>query len=41
MNAKFSKGDRVIVKVLGNKIGIIDGEPNETKGKLFFTVTFA
>ena len=35
MEAKFSKGDKVIIKSLGNKIGIIDGEPKETKGKIF------
>jgi len=39
MEAKFSKGDKVIIKALGNKIGIIDGEPKETKGKLFYPVS--
>lgn len=39
MEAKFSKGDRVIIKALENKIGIIDGEPKETKGKLFYPVS--
>ncbi|MEN6295274.1 MAG: SNF2-related protein [Chloroherpetonaceae bacterium] len=39
MEAKFSKGDNVIIKALGNKIGIINGEPKETKGKLFFPVS--
>ena len=39
MNAQFSKGDKVIIKALGNKIGIIDGEPKETKNKLFFPVS--
>lgn len=39
MEAKFSKGDKVIIKALGNKMGIIDGEPKETKGKLFYPVS--
>ena len=39
MEAKFSKGDRVVIKALGYKIGIIDGEPKETKGKLFYPVS--
>lgn len=38
MEAKFSKGDKVIIKALGNKIGIIDDEPKETNGKLFYPV---
>ena len=37
--AKFSKGDKVTIKSLGNKIGIIDGEPRETKGKMFYPVS--
>lgn len=39
MEAKFVKGDKVIIKALGNKIGIIDGDPKETKGKLFSPVS--
>ncbi|MGC8830653.1 MAG: hypothetical protein ACP5TE_12850, partial [Verrucomicrobiia bacterium] len=39
MKTIFSKGDKVIIKCLGNKIGIIDGEPKETKGKLFYPVS--
>ena len=39
MEAKFFKGDKVIIKALGNQIGIIDGEPKETKGKLFYPVS--
>jgi hypothetical protein len=39
MGAKFSKGDKVVIKALGNKIGIIDGEPKETKAKLFYPVS--
>jgi len=39
MNAKFLKGDKVIIKALGNKIGIIDGDPKETKGKIFYPVS--
>lgn len=39
MEAKFSRGDRVIIKALGNRIGIIDGEPRETKGKWFYPVS--
>jgi SNF2 family DNA or RNA helicase len=36
---KFDKGDKVVIKALGNKIGIIDGGPKETKGKLFYSVS--
>ena len=39
MEAKFSRGDRVIIKAFGNRIGIIDGEPRETKGKWFYPVS--
>lgn len=39
MEAKFSKGDKVTIKALGSKIGIIDGEPRETRGKLFYPVS--
>ncbi len=38
MQTRFHKGDRVIIKVFGNKIGIIDDEPREAKGKLFYPV---
>ena len=39
METKFSKGDKVIIKALGKKIGIIDGDPRETKDKLFYPVS--
>lgn len=39
METKFCKGDKVIIKALGNKIGIIDGDPKETKGRLFYPVS--
>ena len=39
MEAKYSRGDRVIIKAFGNRIGIIDGEPRETKGKWFYPVS--
>jgi len=39
MESKLSKGDRVIIKAIGNRIGIIDGEPKETKGRLFYPVS--
>jgi SNF2 family DNA or RNA helicase len=39
MEPKFSKGDKVIIRALGNKIGIIDDEPKETKGKFFYPVS--
>lgn len=39
MKAEFSKGDRVIMKAFGNRVGIIDGEPRETKGKWFYPVS--
>ncbi len=35
---KFSKGDKVIIKAYGTKIGIIDGEQRETRGRLFYPV---
>jgi len=39
MPAIFSKGDKVIIRAFRNTIGIIDGEPKETKGKLFYPVS--
>jgi SNF2 family DNA or RNA helicase len=39
MQGKFSKGDRVIIKAFENKIGIIDGEPREAKGRLLYPVS--
>lgn len=39
MEANFSKGDKIRIKALGNKIGIIDGEPKVAKGKLFYPVS--
>ncbi len=36
MIPQFSKGDKVIIKAWGNKIGIVDGEPREAKGKLLY-----
>ena len=39
METKFSKGDKVRIKALGNKIGIIDGEPKETKGLFCYPVS--
>jgi hypothetical protein len=39
MEAKYSRGDRVIIKAFGNRTGIIDSEPRETKGKWFYPVS--
>lgn len=39
MKTKFSKGDKVVIKALGNKIGIIDDEPKEARGKIFYPVS--
>ena len=39
MLAKFSKGDRVIITAYGRRVGIIDGEPREMRGRLFYPVT--
>jgi superfamily II DNA/RNA helicase len=39
MEAQFCRGDRVIIKAFGNRTGIIDGEPRETKGKWFYPVS--
>jgi SNF2 family DNA or RNA helicase len=39
MNGKFNKGDKVIIRAYGDKIGIIDGEPKELRGKLFYPVS--
>lgn len=39
MEPKFFKGDKVIIKALGRKIGIIDGNPKEAKGKLFYPIS--
>jgi SNF2 family DNA or RNA helicase len=37
--AGFLKGDKVTITAFGNKIGIIDGEPRKSKGKLFYPVS--
>jgi SNF2 family DNA or RNA helicase len=39
MQPKFNKGDKVIIKAYENRIGIIDDEPKELKGKLFYPVS--
>lgn len=39
MRAKLSKGDKVRIRALGNRIAIIDGEPKETRGKLFYPIS--
>lgn len=39
MIPQFSKGDKVIMKAWGNKIGIVDGEPREAKGKLLYPIS--
>lgn len=39
MIPQFSKGDKVIIKAWGNKIGIVDGEPREAKGKLLYPIS--
>jgi len=39
MEVKFSKGDRVIIRAYGNRIGIIDGERKEARGKFFYPVS--
>jgi len=39
MQMKYTKGEKVLLKYLGNKIGIIDGEPKEIKGKIFYPVS--
>jgi len=38
MPDKFCKGDRVIIKAFENRIGIIDGDPKEAKGRLFYPI---
>lgn len=39
MIAKFFKGDKIILKSLSNKIGIIDGEPREQAKKILYPVS--
>jgi SNF2 family DNA or RNA helicase len=38
MGSGLSKGDRVVIKALSGTIGIIDGQPQERKGRLFYPV---
>ncbi len=38
MDSGLSKGDKVVIKARTNEIGMIDGEPRETRGKLFYPV---
>ena len=39
MDAKFSKGDKVIIRALGNRKGIIDAEHDVKKGRLLYPVS--
>lgn len=39
MDDMFTKGDKVIIKALGNQLGIIDGQPKRQQGKLFYPVS--
>jgi SNF2 family DNA or RNA helicase len=39
MTPAFSKGDRVLVKALGNKVGIVDGEPRLLRGVWMYPVS--
>ncbi len=36
----FSKGDKVVVKALGNKVGMIDGSSRQEQGRTFYPVSF-
>lgn len=36
----FSIGDKVVVRARGDKVGIIDGQPREEKGRAFYPVSF-
>ncbi len=38
MKGTFLKGDKVCIKALSNRIGIIDGEPRQARDKLFYPV---
>ena len=40
MATKFYKGDKVAIRALGSKVGIIDGDPKEAKGKIFYPVSY-
>lgn len=40
MNPLFSVGDKVVVRALGDKVGIIDGQSREEKGRTFYPVSF-
>lgn len=39
MKPKFSIGDKVIIKSFGRKLGIIDSEPKNKSGKIFYSVS--
>jgi superfamily II DNA/RNA helicase len=39
MQAKFQRGDKVVVKVLGNKIGMVDGTARAQGGRSFYPVS--
>lgn len=38
MSSGLAKGDRVVIKSLSGTVGIIDGQPQETRRKLFYPV---
>jgi hypothetical protein len=40
VSAAFMKGDRVKVRVLGNRIGIVDGPPRSQRGMTLYPVSF-
>lgn len=39
MENKFARGDKVVVRSYGGRVGIIDGEPKDMKGKLLYPVS--
>jgi superfamily II DNA or RNA helicase len=40
MSRRFQRGDKVVVSALGNKVGIVDGEPRQVKAQWFYPVSF-
>lgn len=39
MPVEFQRGDRVIIRALGNRIGIIDGDPRLVNGRWLYPVS--
>jgi superfamily II DNA/RNA helicase len=40
MSGKFQRGDKVVVSAMGNRVGIVDGQPRQRKSQWFYPISF-